>query len=176
MLLPFTHKVVKRCSRGHVMDMAWRSCPACTGRAVQTAQARDIIDRTVIGSPSTVDHATRMVAASAPERAELSVVLRLEATEGPLSGESYPVLIGRVRLGKSPSVEGSATLMTLADPYMSRSHAAIEAGTGGAVLLDLGSTNGTFVNGARVERAILQNGDQVRMGRTTLRVTFVRRG
>lgn len=176
MLLPFTRKVVKRCRRGHVMDMAWQSCPACTGRAVQSARARDIIDRTVIGTPSTIDHATRMVAPSAPERAEVSVVLRLEATEGPLSGATYPVMVGRVRLGKSPSPEGSAALMTLADPYMSRSHAAIEAGTGGAVLLDLGSTNGTFVNGARVERAILQNGDQVRMGHTTLRVTFVRRG
>lgn len=174
MLLPFARKVVKRCPRGHVMDMTWRSCPTCTGRAARSASARDMLDRTVIGTPLD-EPPSQKVAAMAPAE-DVRVVLRLEATEGPLSGESYPVFVGRVRLGKSPSPEGAATVMALADPFMSRSHAAIEAGTGGAVLVDLGSTNGTFVNGSRVDRAILQNGDEVRMGRTTLRVSFVRRG
>jgi pSer/pThr/pTyr-binding forkhead associated (FHA) protein len=35
---------------------------------------------------------------------------------------------------------------------------------------DLGSTNGTFVNGRRVERAALAPGDQVRLGRAELMV------
>jgi len=140
---------------------------------VLRSSTRDMLDQTVIAGA--VPEPTR-VAPAAPVREEVRVVLRLEAIEGPLSGETYPVLVGRVRLGKSPSPEGAASLMTLADPYMSRSHAAIEAGTGGAVLVDLGSTNGTFVNGARVSRAVLQDGDHVRMGRTTLKVTFVRRG
>ena len=61
-------------------------------------------------------------------------------------------------------------LVGLPDPSMSRDHFALEAGVAAVVLRDLGSTNGTFVNEARVERHMLAEGDMVRAGATSLRV------
>ena len=53
---------------------------------------------------------------------------------------------------------------------VSRSHALITCQRGALTLLDLGSTNGTFVNDQRVKRARLQSGDRVRVGRVELTV------
>src|SRR3954451_10791660 len=59
------------------------------------------------------------------------------------------------------------------DPQLSRSHARITRGTRGALTIeDLGSSNGTFVNGQRVEGVrVLRLGDVVRVGTTELAVT-----
>src|SRR4051794_17854142 len=59
------------------------------------------------------------------------------------------------------------------DPEISRRHARVARGARGELTLeDLGSSNGTFVNGERVDGArVLQLGDVVHMGRTGLVVT-----
>ncbi len=59
------------------------------------------------------------------------------------------------------------------DPQLSRSHARMARGAGGALTIeDLGSSNGTFVNGERVEGVrVLRLGDVVRVGTTELAVT-----
>jgi len=51
---------------------------------------------------------------------------------------------------------------------VSRSHARIVLQSGAFVLLDLKSSNGTFVNGQRVERARLAHGDEIRTGDVAL--------
>jgi pSer/pThr/pTyr-binding forkhead associated (FHA) protein len=59
----------------------------------------------------------------------------------------------------------------LAEATISRAHAAIGYEPGGGFFVqDLGSTNGTLVNGARTERAALRDGDEIRMGRLELRI------
>jgi pSer/pThr/pTyr-binding forkhead associated (FHA) protein len=58
----------------------------------------------------------------------------------------------------------------LAEPTISRAHAAIGCDGEGFFLQDLGSTNGTLVNGQRRERVPLASGDEVRMGRLQLRL------
>jgi eukaryotic-like serine/threonine-protein kinase len=63
-----------------------------------------------------------------------------------------------------------------ADKYVSGVHCAIEVHGRACVVRDLGSTNGTFVNGRRVESADLRPGDEIRVGRTTLRVSAVENG
>jgi Protein of unknown function (DUF3662)/FHA domain len=61
--------------------------------------------------------------------------------------------------------------VVLSDPRVSRRHARIEAGAGTPTLVDLGSTNGTFVNGARVgEPMRLSPGNMLTFGNTTLAV------
>jgi len=58
--------------------------------------------------------------------------------------------------------------LRLVDPGVSRHHAEIRVEDDDVVLVDLGSTNGTFVNGQPVRRIALSNGTRVTLGRTTL--------
>lgn len=60
--------------------------------------------------------------------------------------------------------------VVLADPRISRRHAEIRPVVGGYELVDLGSSNGTSVGDVPVERCRLQDGDQVVLGSTSLRV------
>ena len=55
------------------------------------------------------------------------------------------------------------------DTTASRKHAQILAEGGVYRVQDLGSSNGTFVNGARVEETVLQPGDEVSIGGTRFR-------
>lgn len=58
--------------------------------------------------------------------------------------------------------------LRLVDPGVSRHHAELRVEDGQVVLVDLGSTNGTFVNGQPVRRVGLSDGTHVTLGRTTL--------
>jgi Protein of unknown function (DUF3662)/FHA domain len=58
--------------------------------------------------------------------------------------------------------------LRLVDPGVSRHHAELRVEDGEVVLVDLGSTNGTFVNGQPVRRVVLTDGTRVTLGRTTL--------
>jgi len=60
---------------------------------------------------------------------------------------------------------GADCQLTLDDPQVSRRHAALRVDADGASLEDLGSRNGVFLNGVRVERSEpLHDGDQIRIG------------
>ena len=62
--------------------------------------------------------------------------------------------------------------MTLADRTVSRWHASLERGVGGWVLADLGSTNGTRLNGWRVSSpSLVSAGDLVSFGAVTFVLT-----
>ncbi|HLM62063.1 MAG TPA: FHA domain-containing protein, partial [Pyrinomonadaceae bacterium] len=56
------------------------------------------------------------------------------------------------------------------DRYFSRHHCLLEIAPPQTFLRDLGSTNGTFVNGLKVDTAHLKNGDRVQGGETVLEV------
>jgi hypothetical protein len=57
------------------------------------------------------------------------------------------------------------------DEFASAHHARVEAQADGVWVEDLGSTNGTFVNGSRIDdRRLLQPGDVIRIGETELRL------
>ncbi len=56
------------------------------------------------------------------------------------------------------------------DRFFSRHHCILEIAPPQAFIRDLGSTNGTFVNGMRVETAYLKNGDHIQGGETILAV------
>ncbi len=58
--------------------------------------------------------------------------------------------------------------MVVDDPLVSRRHCQIRRGDGEFILEDLGSVNGTFVNGQRIHRHVLRSGDVIRLGRTEL--------
>ncbi|HEY0192358.1 MAG TPA: sigma 54-interacting transcriptional regulator [Kofleriaceae bacterium] len=87
----------------------------------------------------------------------------VEVTAGPdtglrVSGDDLTVGTGdgcRVRLG---------------DPAVSRFHVELAPCPGGILVVDHGSTNGTFAGGLRLERAVVPPGTQLRVGDTTIRV------
>lgn len=62
----------------------------------------------------------------------------------------------QILVGREPPAE-----LIVDSPLVSRRHALITIGTGRAVVQDLGSANGTFVNGRRVDRATLGDGDAI---------------
>jgi len=84
---------------------------------------------------------------------------------GPDGGtqRTYDISTPLVILGRGTDCD-----LRLVDPGVSRHHAEIRVEDGDVVLVDLGSTNGTFVNGQPVRRVPLTDGTRVTLGRTTL--------
>lgn len=88
----------------------------------------------------------------------------LMAIDGPLVGQRFPVAAA-IELGR----EGGAIPMSF-DSNASRRHAQISPGYGGLAVNDLNSTNGTFINGQRVQSGNAAPGDMIKIGSTTFRV------
>src|SRR3954452_19505471 len=104
---------------------------------------------------------------SLPPGAELQCAVRMGSmvviVEGPGAGREFD-LAGILVAGRDP-----AAAIPLEDPEASRQHASITAQEGGAVVEDLGSTNGTFVGELRITEAhTLQPGDRIRIGTTVI--------
>jgi pSer/pThr/pTyr-binding forkhead associated (FHA) protein len=76
----------------------------------------------------------------------------------------------RYALGEKPVVIGrmSDCEVVLADPRASRRHAEIQPVGHGFVISDLGSMNGTMVNGTPIREHPLSDGDEIRLGSTVL--------
>ena len=55
------------------------------------------------------------------------------------------------------------------DTTVSRKHARVETRDGGFAVVDEGSSNGTFVNGARTPERVLQPGDEIQIGAARFR-------
>jgi pSer/pThr/pTyr-binding forkhead associated (FHA) protein len=81
--------------------------------------------------------------------------MALRGVSGAYFGKVIP-LTGRLTIGR-----GSECDLVIDEAEMSRQHAVIEATPIGLHLKDLGSINGTFVNGAWVHNAELKAGDQI---------------
>lgn len=82
---------------------------------------------------------------------------------GPLIGKMYLLDQPETVIGRSEDVD-----ICISDSRISRHHLRIDITENGAVIEDLGSTNGTFVNGVRVDRRLLSNGDKVHISSDTL--------
>ena len=74
-----------------------------------------------------------------------------------------PVEGGRLTIGRA-----SDNGLVVRDSRVSRYHARLQARRGALVFTDLGSTNGSRVNGARVGEVVLGEGDRIEIGDTTL--------
>lgn len=87
---------------------------------------------------------------------------RLVVLIGVLSGRSFPLDHGPLVIGRAPECPG-----WIPEPDVSRRHAQVESANGRFVLTDLGSRNGTRVNGATVQEHVLEVGDIVALGAST---------
>jgi transcriptional regulator with GAF, ATPase, and Fis domain len=92
----------------------------------------------------------------------------VEVVEGADAGTRLtvaPTAPSRVLVGSSPACD-----LRLNDRLVSRRHAALEASGGSLRLTDLGSTNGTTVQGVSIVEALLSGGETIRLGESSLRV------
>jgi hypothetical protein len=105
----------------------------------------------------------RSVSDTAVRRAD--IVLEVNGIRHPLDPPG--IVIGR----------GADADLRINDPGVSRRHTElrVQGGDRGPTVtaVDLGSTNGTLVNGSRAERATLEDGDTVKVGTTTMTVRFL---
>jgi hypothetical protein len=80
------------------------------------------------------------------------------------SGERFALTETTITIGRHPESN-----MVLADPNVSRNHAEIRPQGDRFVVVDLGSTNGSRVNGVRVDTQVLEDGDELMFGNTRMR-------
>ena len=84
---------------------------------------------------------------------------RISLVSGENAGWGFAIDRERVILGRGPGVDRAFD-----DPAMSRQHTAIEFSGTGFRIRDLGSTNGTLLNGTPVQSAELHHGDRFEIG------------
>ncbi|MCE5322788.1 FHA domain-containing protein [bacterium] len=90
---------------------------------------------------------------------------RLTAISGPYSGNTYMLGSGQTEIGR----DAAKPIGLPNDNTVSRNHARIAQEVTCYVIYDSGSTNGTFVNGNRVQRQELKPGDLVQIGNSKFR-------
>jgi len=106
-----------------------------------------------------------------PEQPELPALaplprdkrISLAVIAGTQAGTVYPVSRPRIYLGRGSNMD-----IQLRDAEISRRHAMLEVRGATTVLVDLGSTNGSFVGGARIQQAEVANQTEFTLGSTTL--------
>jgi pSer/pThr/pTyr-binding forkhead associated (FHA) protein len=102
-----------------------------------------------------------------PSPSDLRYGLRF--ISGKYQGGEYPLSEGQeIVIGRSSELD-----MVLVEEMVSRKHARIALSEGVITIEDLGSTNGTFVNGEKVERGSLKEGDRVLVGTNILKVMAI---
>lgn len=96
------------------------------------------------------------------------LVAWLAITSGPSKGQICQLSADRTTIGRD-----SSNHLIISDPGVSRSHAVVIAREDELVLVDLGSTGGTKVNGRSVAGKQVKNGARVRVGDTELELVAI---
>lgn len=129
------------------------------GRNFQTARAEQATFTPTNTAPQ--QHAPQNSAPKPPSRPSLLVI-----TDGEQAGAMMRLTDQPVTIGRAPDIE-----VSLQDDYSSGRHARLFPQGSRWFLEDLGSTNGTFVNGTKLTRATpLEVGTDFRVGRTTMQL------
>lgn len=76
---------------------------------------------------------------------------QLVVQTGPEPGRVYPLQAAKITIGRDPMSD-----IAIGDPEVSRTHARLEQTGTGYQIQDLGSTNGTFINGQRMGSEVIQ--------------------
>ena len=115
-----------------------------------------------ISSPG-LESVTQMGPTAAPRTSEGNLATSMLKILRP--GRAAEVPAGAIKIGRATDND-----IVIPDVLASRHHATLVPTPGGAEIIDNRSINGTFVNGARVESAMLHDGDTVTIGNVDLRV------
>ncbi len=88
------------------------------------------------------------------------IMASLLVIRGPGAGTQIPLRDGVQKIGRDSHCD-----IHFDDTETSRNHAEIHCGSGQAALKDLGSSNGTFVNGKKIQQHPLEAGDRIQIGK-----------
>lgn len=96
----------------------------------------------------------------------------LRFISGKYQGGEFPLKMDReVIIGRSSELD-----MVLVEDMVSRKHAKITSHNGQVIIQDLGSTNGTFVNGEKIKRVRLREGDRILIGTSIIKLVTMESG
>ena len=148
--------------------MSYIYCPECGFQSPESASycarcgallVRDTMGETTVSmGPEEVDAAPASIDGPA-------LVVR---SGGGRAGESFEAIGDHALIGRSPECD-----VFLDDVTVSRRHAELTREGNVFTIRDLGSLNGTFVNKRRIESSVLEDDDEVQIGK--YRMTFLRR-
>lgn len=139
-----------------INDSEARFCAACG--APMTEPSPD--DTTIIYAPFEIEvekHDETVIMGMDEMRQNVPVLLMLN---GPAKGETFRIESPGVLIGRHPEAD-----VFLSDITVSREHARIEREDKGYVLYDKGSLNGTYLNRAEIEKAVLNDLDELQIGK-----------
>jgi hypothetical protein len=126
------------------------TCPAC-GTHIET-------DPTVVFVPVSEQHPA--LTREEAEEVEGFSGYALVVEKGPRAGLTFVLQPGSTTVGRHPDSD-----IFLDDVTVSRHHCRFSMGPESLDVEDAGSTNGTYVNGERVDQSVLVPGDEVLIGR-----------
>jgi len=136
-------------------DEGARTSRSSTARAVEdTTKQYDLKHQ---AAPRADAELPQLAPLSSNRRCSLAVIL------GANAGQIYPISKPRTVLGR-----GAGSDLQLQDSEVSRRHAMLEIRGDDASISDLSSTNGTFVDGVRVQKASISSNQEFSLGTTTL--------
>jgi len=147
-------------------------CPECGFQNPEAAKFCSKCGALLIHDEPAADTTLTFVPEETADEAVPLGDLRVEGTAlvvragGGRAGETFALELDRMTIGRSPDCD-----VFLDDVTVSRAHATITKTGGGWRIEDQGSLNGTYVNRRRVEVAVLQDGDDVQIGK--YRLTFL---
>jgi predicted Zn finger-like uncharacterized protein len=169
-----------------VVNPAGAAPPAADVRAEAPANPPPLVgnETTFTRRPEAVDYrnhpgeATREHFAPHPKAAPHPANLRLPVGKklslavisGPDAGKTFPIEKPRMVLGRAGAD------VELSDAEISRAHAAVEVDDDSVTVFDLGSTNGTYFGGERIESAPLDHYGEFEVGGTTLMLIVTHEG
>jgi hypothetical protein len=148
-------------------------CPEC---GFQNPEAANYCSRcgalltTETGSETTMSFELEEDGDEADLRTQLGIMgpALVVRSGGGMAGQSFQPAEGRTLIGRSPDCE-----VFLDDVTVSRRHAELVREGDAFTIRDLGSLNGTYVNRRRIETAVLEDDDEVQIGK--YRLTFLQR-
>ena len=95
-------------------------------------------------------------------------MLTLTTLDGSIAGNRYTLTQGALLIGRA--LESNIRFDSESEPGVSAKHALIQETPHGYYLADLGSANGTYLNGQPVQQSLIKDGDTIQIGRNGPRI------
>jgi len=148
---------------GHRNPPVSTFCSACGAVLDKPSLRTNVLPKTDPLLDGIGDHDNAVVQGSELRPGEAMLVVR----QGPEIGTRYALEGDQVTVGRVPDNQ-----IQLDDFTVSRQHAVLVRQGDAWLVRDLGSLNGTYVNNARVDEAVVRHGDEVQVGRFRLVAFF----